>query len=65
MDEQLKIAQMNTKAVTAKLVEYESRLADQDGRIATLEAKLAETQRQFQILQAMAINTNRGRGPTT
>ena len=53
MSEQLKIAQMNTKAVLAKLAEYEQRHVEQEARVTTAEAKVAELQRQLADLQQM------------
>ena len=65
MNDQLKIAQMNTKAVTAKLVEYEQRHAAQEKRVSEMEAKIAQLQQQLLQLQAIAAQQNSfGTGPT-
>ena len=62
MSKELKIAQMNTRAVTAKLAEYETRHAEQEQRIVTLQADMAELKRQMQQLQTMLALP--GSGPT-
>lgn len=61
----VKLAQMNTKAVTAKLTEYENRIAKQEQRIAELEAKMTQLQQQLIQLQMVAAQVGSfGNGPT-
>jgi uncharacterized coiled-coil protein SlyX len=67
MDSQLKIAQMNTRAVVDKLIEYEKRHAAQEKRITEIEAKVSQLQQQFLQLQLQVVTAqvnNFGGGPT-
>ncbi len=65
IDKQIKLAQMNTKAVIQKLTEYEARIAEQDKRIIELTGKMAQLeQRVNQHLSTAALAASFGRGPT-
>lgn len=65
MNDQLKIAQMNTKAVLAKLTEYEGRLAAQDKLIAQMSQRMVQLEQLVnQHVTTAAIVAQVGSGPT-
>lgn len=65
MSEQLKIAQMNTKAVVQKLADQDKLIADQNAKIAKLEAKMVQLeQRVNQFASVQAQIAQLGNGPT-
>lgn len=62
MNDQLKIAQMNTKAVIQKLTDYEARHAEQEKRISVAEAKVAQLEQRLNV--ALQMIATPGSGPT-
>lgn len=64
MDDQLKIAQMNSKAVVEKLMAQDAIIAAQTDRISALEQKMAQLDQKMNAQLQAAFAAKLGSGPT-